>query len=158
MVHVLTFRLSECFKWKQDALILLWKLLIRCPSLSFLFNPKAGIPFLLFLHSIFQPVCHYLQGLPSNLPKSRLRQRELFHIFGPLYKFDRSSIHPLLSLASSKRIQIFQQKLILAEHHEPLEKDIDSEVQIVVVVTLHPLLNEVVISVGRQNNPIWAIG
>lgn len=141
-------------KCEENALVLLRQLLVGCSALSLLFYPKTSISLMLFLNAIFQPVCHYLQGLPSNLPKIRLRQCKLLHIFRPLYQFHRPTVHPLLFLCSSKRIHILQKNLILAKDHKPLEKNINSEVQIVVIVAFHPLLDEVVVPRGGQHDPI----
>lgn len=112
LVGVLLLVLTQVLKGVQYALILLRQLIELVPSLRLLPNPVADIAVLLLLHPVLQSKSSDLQGLPPNLPKMLLSERELLHVLRPINQFYGTIVHTLLPLCRCKRIQVLQQDLV----------------------------------------------
>jgi hypothetical protein len=157
LVSVLPLALTQVVEGVPDALVVQRQFLQLCPALRFLPDAVAGIAVHVLHHPVLQSKRSDLQRLPPNFPEVLLSQRELLHIFGFFDDFNGSFVHAFLLFGRRERLQVLEEDLVLAECHESLEEVVDGDFDVVVVVALHPLLDEVVVAVDRQHDAVATV-
>jgi hypothetical protein len=158
VVRVLPLALPQRLEAVEDALVLLGELLEGHSGKRLFPHPVAAVTSSLLLHPVLQPKGSDLQRLPPDLSEVLLlRQCKLLDILGPFKQLDGSGVHAFFPLRRGEGVEVVEEELVLAEYHESLEEGVSGGLDVVVVVALHPLLDEVVVAMCGQHDAVTAV-